>query len=116
MPYGNNNGNISRWLCGLGKIYPQNLLCQILGLPTNTLSPNFTEKIRGLRLKGILPVSAYTSQNILLLDYINGRVLEPMRYLSMECAARRPSEIAQTIKDWPRLMSPAEKIPFSEVI
>ena len=77
MPYGNNNGNISRWLCGLDKIYPQNLLCQILGLPTNALSTNLTEKIRGLRLKGILPVSAYTAQIFYLGDIKMKVVIDP---------------------------------------
>src|ERR1019366_5554192 len=40
----------------------------------------------------------------------------PMRYLSMETAALRPSEIAHTTSDWPRRISPAAKILGTEVM
>ena len=44
-----------------------------------------------------------------------GRMLEPIRKMSMERAAWRPSRIAQTTRDWPRRMSPATKTFSLEV-
>ncbi|KAI5561854.1 hypothetical protein POPTR_015G017601v4 [Populus trichocarpa] len=38
-----------------------------------------------------------------------------MRYLSTWEAACRPSDIAHTTRDWPRLQSPAAKIPSTLV-
>ena len=40
----------------------------------------------------------------------------PMRYLSTEIAALRPSEIAHTTNDWPRRISPAAKTPGTELM
>lgn len=51
-----------------------------------------------------------------LRGYSTGSVVDPMRKVSMWWAARRPSAIAQTIRDWPRRMSPAAKTPLDEVI
>jgi hypothetical protein len=42
---------------------------------------------------------------------VRGRVVAPMRRLSMARAASRPSAIAQTTRDCPRRMSPAAKTP-----
>ena len=44
-----------------------------------------------------------------------GSTLSPIRYSSMARAAWRPSRIAQTIRDWPRRMSPAAKTLSLEV-
>ena len=44
-----------------------------------------------------------------------GKLVEPIKNLSTACAAWRPSRIAQTTSDWPRRMSPAEKIFGFEV-
>ena len=38
----------------------------------------------------------------------------PMRYLSIEMAALRPSEIAHTTSDWPRRISPTAKTPGTD--
>ena len=43
------------------------------------------------------------------------RVL-PIKNWSTADAAFRPSEMAQTTRDWPRRMSPAEKMPGTEVM
>ena len=43
-------------------------------------------------------------------------VVSPIRYLSMPRAALRPSAMAQTTSDCPRLMSPAAKTPGTEDI
>ena len=39
-----------------------------------------------------------------------------VRYASIEAAALRPSAMAQTTRDWPRRMSPAAKMPSTEVM
>ena len=46
----------------------------------------------------------------------HGRSVEPIRYLSTNLAACRPSRIAHTIRDWPRAISPAAKMPGTFVI
>ena len=46
----------------------------------------------------------------------DGRVVEPVRYVSTAAAAERPSAIAQTISDCPRPASPATKTPGSDVM
>ena len=44
-----------------------------------------------------------------------GRVEDPIKKVSTWCAASRPSEIAQTMRDCPRRTSPAAKIFFFAV-
>ena len=44
-----------------------------------------------------------------------GSLVEPIRYSSTERAHWRPSRIAQTTRDWPRRMSPQEKMLGAEV-
>lgn len=45
-----------------------------------------------------------------------GSSLEPIRNLSTPTAASRPSQIAHTISDWPRRVSPAAKTPGTLVM
>jgi hypothetical protein len=45
-----------------------------------------------------------------------GRTVDPIKKLSTACAAWRPSRIAQTIRDWPRRMSPQAKTLGIEVL
>jgi hypothetical protein len=45
-----------------------------------------------------------------------GSSLDPIRNLSTPTAASRPSQIAHTISDWPRRVSPAAKTPGTLVI
>lgn len=47
--------------------------------------------------------------------YLRGRMLSPVRWMSMAWAAWRPSRMAHTISDWPRRMSPAANTCGSEV-
>ena len=42
----------------------------------------------------------------------HGKLVEPIRYSSMDLAALRPSAMAQTTSDCPRRMSPAAKTPL----
>ena len=45
-----------------------------------------------------------------------GRLVVPIRWMSIARAALRPSESAQTTSDWPRRASPAAKTPGTLVI
>jgi hypothetical protein len=45
-----------------------------------------------------------------------GRTVDPIKNKSTACAAWRPSRIAQTIRDWPRRMSPQAKTFGIEVL
>jgi hypothetical protein len=48
-------------------------------------------------------------------DPHRGRFVAPIKNLSIDCAQRRPSRMAQTTSDWPRRMSPAENTFGREV-
>ena len=56
---------------------------------------------------GLVRVAAGLTYGHLASRLDRGSVVEPIRNLSMACAAWRPSRIAHTTSDWPRRMSPA---------
>ena len=74
-----------------------------------------TKILEPLARIGILAKKKQLIQRPSRLLYFLGQLDLPIKYVSIWWAASRPSEIAQTIKDWPLRQSPATKIFFFSV-